>query len=219
MAPPLRAVHNMSMFICASCGTQYADSPVPPARCDVCRNETSLESSGRAPWTTLEQIRVQHTNVVQRLEPDLFSVRSIPTFLAGQRALLLRTPHGNILWDCITAIDEGAVRPIRALRGVAAIAMSHPRHFASVIEWSHAFGGVPVYVHATSRRWLMRPDAAVHYWDGAALTLLESAMLIHIGGGVAHRSFCALLASGQAREAATWSAVLSLAIPKYASPS
>jgi hypothetical protein len=29
----------------------------------------------------------------------------------------------------------------------------------------------------------MRPDAAVHYWDGATLTLLESAMLIHIGGG------------------------------------
>jgi hypothetical protein len=173
----------MSMFICVACGTQYADSPVPPARCDVCRNETSLESSGGQPWTTLEQIRVRHTNVVQRLERDLFSVRSIPTFLAGQRALLLRTGRGNILWDCITPIDEATVRTIRVLGGVTAVAMSHPRLFASVVEWSHAFGGVPVYLHATSRRWLMRPDPVVQYWDGAALTLLESATLVHLSAG------------------------------------
>lgn len=30
-------------------------------------------------------------------------------FAIGQRAILLLTPHGNVLWDCITYLDQETV--------------------------------------------------------------------------------------------------------------
>jgi hypothetical protein len=175
----------MSMFICLSCGTQYAESRVPPPRCDLCHAAgfDPLEAPGRPVWTTLDEIRLQHSNLIQRLEPDLFSVRSIPTLPPGQRALLLRTQHGNVLWGAVTVVDDETVRTIQALGGVTVIAVSQPRHLGCVIEWSHSFGGVPVYIHATSRRWLMRPDAVVQFWNGESLRLADDVTLTHIAGG------------------------------------
>ncbi|MGH8639053.1 MAG: hypothetical protein ACREUZ_18115, partial [Burkholderiales bacterium] len=161
----------MSMFICASCGTQHGDSEQPPGSCAICRADGNLEPGERPAWTTLDQLRGGHANLIQRLEPDLFSIRTFPTFPPGQRALLLRTERGNLLWGCVTLIDAATIRTIDLLGGVNAIAVSDPRHFATIVEWSQAFGRVPVYVHGSSRRWLMRPDAVVHHWEGCELRL------------------------------------------------
>jgi hypothetical protein len=174
----------MSMFICRSCGIQYAESSQPPSDCAVCRADACFEPMDPPAWTTLDAIRRTHTNLIQRLEPNLFSVRSIPSVGGGHRALLLRTERGNILWGCVTLVDEATVRAIRALGGVSAIAVSHPRHFATMIEWSHAFGSIPIHVHATGRRWLMRPDHVVRYWGGAEQELFDGATLVHVGTGV-----------------------------------
>ena len=35
-----------------------------------------------------------------------------------------------------------------------------------MIEWSHAFGGVPIHQHTLDRKWVMRPDPVVQFWDG-----------------------------------------------------
>jgi hypothetical protein len=169
------------MFICGSCGTQYAESALPPAHCAICRADARLESTERPTWTTLAEIHGRHTNLIQRVEPHLFSVRPIPALPLGQRALLLGTEHGNILWGCVTVIDDATVRMVRALGGLTAIVVSHPRHFSSVVEWSHAFRGAPIYVHATSRRWLMRPDPVVRYWEGKELSLPGNVTLVHVG--------------------------------------
>jgi len=171
----------MPMFICGSCGTQYGESALPPAHCAICRADARLESNEPPTWTTLAEIQNRHTNLIQRVEPHLFSVRPIPALPLGQRALLLRTEHGNILWGCVSVIDDATVRMVRALGGLAAIAVSHPRHFSSVVEWSHGFGCAPIYVHATSRRWLMRPDPVVRYWEGTELSLPGNVTLVHIG--------------------------------------
>jgi hypothetical protein len=146
-----------------------------------CRADGRLESTERPTWTTLAEIHNRHTNLIQRLEPHLFSVRPIPALPLGQRALLLGTDHGNILWGSVTVVDDATVRMVRALGGLTAIAVSHPRHFSSVVEWSHAFGGTPIYVHATSRRWLMRPDPVVRYWEGTELSLPGNVTLVHVG--------------------------------------
>ena len=90
----------------------------------------------------------------------------MPGFAIGQRALLLRTAAGNILWDCISFIDDATVEIVRSLGGISAIAISHPHFYASMVEWSRAFGDAPVHLHAADRRWVMRADANVTYWDG-----------------------------------------------------
>lgn len=35
--------------------------------------------------------------------------------------------------------------------GLQGIAISHPRYYTTMVEWSHAFGGVPIYLHWAPR--------------------------------------------------------------------
>jgi len=105
-----------------------------------------------------------------------------PQFAIGQRALFLRTSKANILWDCIPLLDEAVVEAIQAMGGISAIAISHPHYYSSMVEWSRAFGGVPIYLHAADRQWVMRPDKAIVFWEGETRTLAEGLTLIRCGG-------------------------------------
>jgi glyoxylase-like metal-dependent hydrolase (beta-lactamase superfamily II) len=105
-----------------------------------------------------------------------------PDFAIGQRALLVQTPGGNVLWDCISLIDPATVDLLNGLGGVAAIAISHPHYYTSMVEWSHAFGRVPIYLHAADRVWVQRPDPVIEFWSGSTQSLGDGLMLIHCGG-------------------------------------
>jgi len=95
---------------------------------------------------------------------------------------MLRTSAGNVLWDCISFLDETTITIIKALGGLAGIACSHPHFLASVVEWSHAFGSVPVYLHAMDRKFVTRLDPVVNFWEGDRLELTEGVTLIRCGG-------------------------------------
>ena len=51
-------------------------------------------------------MRLRFYNAWRELEPNLISITTAPAFGIGQRAQLLRTPNGNILWDCISLVDN-----------------------------------------------------------------------------------------------------------------
>src|SRR5207253_6056469 len=97
-------------------------------------------------------------------------------------ALFLRTPKINLLWDCIPLLDGAVVEAMRALGGISAVAISHPHYYSSMVEWSRAFGGVPIYLHAADRQWVMRPDEAVVFWEGETRALAEGLTLVRCGG-------------------------------------
>ena len=86
---------------------------------------------------------------------------------------MLRSPAGNILWDCISFLDDATITIIKALGGLAGIACSHPHFLASVVDWSHAFDGVPVYLHAMDSNFVTRPDPVLAFWEGDRLELAE----------------------------------------------
>jgi glyoxylase-like metal-dependent hydrolase (beta-lactamase superfamily II) len=174
-----RDQHN---FICATCGTQFPESDSPPESCPICLDERQYLPPGGQRWTNLDQMRLTHRNSFERLEPNLLGVASAPAFAIGQRALLIQTPHGNVLWDCISLIDDATVDLIHGLGGLNAIAVSHPHFYSSVVEWSRAFGDVRVYLHAADREWVMRPDPVIRFWDGKAQKILDGLTLIHCGG-------------------------------------
>jgi glyoxylase-like metal-dependent hydrolase (beta-lactamase superfamily II) len=98
-----------------------------------------------------------------RRDGELIGIGMSPSFGIGQRALLVRTPYGNVLWDCISLIDDAIVDIVNALGGLTAIAISHPHYYTTMVEWSAAFGGIPVYLHAADRRWIMVPRRACNY--------------------------------------------------------
>jgi glyoxylase-like metal-dependent hydrolase (beta-lactamase superfamily II) len=172
----------MPHFICTPCGTQYAESAAPPERCPICDDPRQYVKASGQQWTTLAQLQKTHKNTLRHEEPGLTSLGVEPHFAIGQRAFFLRSPGGNVLWDCLPLIDPALAEALRALGGAGAIAISHPHYYATMVEWSRALGGVPVYLHAADRRWVMRPDDAVVFWEGETEALGDGLTLVHCGG-------------------------------------
>lgn len=172
----------MPNSICVTCGTQFATTDAPPARCPICEDERQYVNWRGQQWTTLDELRTHHHNLLKTEETGLTGIGSEPRFAIGQRALLVQTPQGNLLWDCISLIDDATVAAVQALGGITAIAISHPHYYSSMVEWSHAFGNVPIYLHAADREWVMRPDPAIVFWEGDTHELHPGLTLIRGGG-------------------------------------
>jgi glyoxylase-like metal-dependent hydrolase (beta-lactamase superfamily II) len=172
----------MPNYICVTCGTQFAATDKPPASCPICDDERQYLGWNGQQWTTLEALRHDHHNAVQSEDPQLTSIITEPSFAIGQRALLVQSPSGNVLWDCVSLIDDATLQALQALGGVSAIAISHPHFYSSMVNWSHALGRVPIYVHADDRAFVMRLDPAIVFWDGDAHELSPGLMLVRCGG-------------------------------------
>ena len=171
----------MSNSICPTCGIQYAAGDEPPDTCLICADERQFVDWSGQQWTTLRELQQDYHNVFKTLEPGLTEISTHPQFAIGQRALLLQAPEGNVLWDCITLIDEFTIAAVRALGGISAIAISHPHFYSAMIEWARAFDA-PVYLHQADRSWIARPDPAIKFWEGETKSLAAGLTLIHCGG-------------------------------------
>lgn len=172
----------MPNFICTTCGTQFDDRPQPPPCCTICEDARQYVKKSGQQWTTSDRLRQSNRTSIKFKEPDLIGIGIEPQFAIGQRALFVRTPHGNILWDCIALLDDALVEMIKAMGGIRAIAISHPHYYSNVVEWSRAFDDIPVYLHQDDRQWVMRNDKSIHFWSGETKPLFESMTLIRCGG-------------------------------------
>jgi hypothetical protein len=172
----------MPAFICNTCGTQYAPSDKPPAACPICDDERQYVTPAGQSWTTLDSLARRHMNAWRELEPNLISLTTQPAFGIGQRAQLLRTPQGNILWDCVALVDRATVELINGLGGLTCIAISHPHYYTTMADWSAAFGGIPIHLHAADRKWIMRDDPAIALWKGETKEITSGVTLIRAGG-------------------------------------
>jgi hypothetical protein len=159
----------MQNHICTTCGHQFAESSEPPSRCSICEDERQYVSYLGQGWTTMAELAKGHRNLVKPLETHLTGIATEPKFSIGQRALLVQTPRGNILWDCISLLDAATIEAVKALGGISSLAMSHPHLFGSMIEWSRAFGDAPIYLHADHKPWVQRPDHAIMFWEGETI--------------------------------------------------
>lgn len=174
----------MDAFICTTCGTQYAPADRPPPACRICADSRQYVPAGGQHWTTLAELGHSHQNYYRRLAPGLYAIATQPKAAIGQRALLLRTPAGNVLWDCIALLDDATREIIDAFGGLAAIAISHPHYYTTMVEWARAFD-CPVWLHEDDRAWVMRPDPLLRFWSGDT-TRLEGTpgtpSLVRLGG-------------------------------------
>jgi len=171
----------MACFICETCGTQFAESAAPPPSCPVCEDERQYVGWSGQRWTTHGELARRH---VLRIETDgdLLGIGIAPDFAIPQRALLLPTDAGNLLWECVSLVSDDAIAALRARGGVDAIVISHPHFYASMIEWSEALGDVPIVLHAADRAWVRRPSSRIRFWEGDVLRLSEDVTLLRCGG-------------------------------------
>jgi hypothetical protein len=172
----------MTHFICVTCGTQFAATATEPDGCLICQDERQYVGPDGPTWTTLDAYRNTHKNLLAEEEPGLHSIHPRPKAGIGQRAFLVRTPEGNLLWDCVPPLDHATVAAIRQLGGLAGIAVSHPHYYSTMVDWSIAFGRVPVYLHRLDARWVMRPDDAIEFWEGETKSLFGGLTLVKTGG-------------------------------------
>ena len=133
-------------------------------------------------WTTLAELGAGHKITIKEEDAGLLGVGIQPNFAITQRALLIRTETGNVLWDCVSLVNDDAIQMIQAAGGLSAIAISHPHYYTSMIEWSRAFGGAPIYLHSADRNFVMRPGSEIVFWDGEGKELSAGITLIKCGG-------------------------------------
>lgn len=173
----------MAFFICKTCGVEFAESAAPPDRCPICEDERQFIGWQGQQWTTMDELRTAgYRNEIREEEANLLSISVVPALGIAQRAFLVRTAAGNVLYDCVPYLDDGTVAAIRGMGGISALTFSHPHFYASMATWSQAFDGAPIYIPDADAEWVMRPDSAVRPWDGAPLELVPGVTLIQCGG-------------------------------------
>ena len=171
----------MPNFVCVTCGSQFAETAEPPPRCPVCDDARQYVGWEGQRWTTLAELRREHGAEIREEEAELVGIGCTPSFAIGQRALLVQTPHGNVLWDCVSLLDDEIGAYVESAGGLAAIAISHPHYYSSMVEWAHAFDA-PVVLHGDDREWVMRPDDAIEFWEGQTRELQPGLTLVRCGG-------------------------------------
>ena len=171
----------MENFICVQCGTQFDATAEPPPRCLICEDERQFVHYGGQDWTMLERLATDHHNRLEHEAPQLLGIGTEPEFAIGQRALLLQSPAGNLLWDCISLLDKRTIAELKARGGIRAIAISHPHFYSSMVEWAEHFDA-QIFLHVADREWVMRKSPRIQFWQGTTFPLWDGLMLINCGG-------------------------------------
>ncbi|KAK0630002.1 beta-lactamase-like protein [Bombardia bombarda] len=154
-----------NLLICTACGTQLPTTDrIALATCFICDDPRQYTPPSGQAFTTLAEIRTSHKNEFHPYRPGhqsasddnvMISITTAPKFAIGQRAILIITPKGNVLWDCLTLLDEDTVKEIKELGGLSAIVISHPHYYSTHVEWANAFD-CPVYLAFEDKQWIAR---------------------------------------------------------------
>jgi hypothetical protein len=170
-------------WICVTCGVQYPLSDEPPAECPICEDERQYVGWAGQTWTTMAELAAAgHRNTISAAEPGLLNLGTEPKIAIGQRALVVQTPAGNVMWDCITYVDDDSVAKLREMGGLAAIAISHPHFYSSMTSWSAAFGNCPIYIHASDEEFVQFRGPGLRLWEGDAVEVLPGVTLVNTRG-------------------------------------
>ncbi|GFF47440.1 uncharacterized protein YmaE [Aspergillus udagawae] len=176
----------LDLLVCSTCGVQY-EATSGLESCKICDDPRQYVPPSGQSWTTLRSLQespLKYHNVftTDPENPNLIGIQTAPKFAIGQRAFLCLggSGSGNVLWDCITYLDDETIRHINSLGGIRAIVISHPHYFSTSIQWAEAFN-CDLYISAEDEEWVAnRGDGhRLKLWKGERLSLpspgLESA--------------------------------------------
>lgn len=171
----------MEPYICETCGTQFAPSALPPGQCPICKDERQYVGWQGQRWITPKDLAAQHSLRIG-VDGGLLAIDMNERFAIPQRALLLPTNVGNILWECLSLVTTEAVGRLKERGGVDRIVISHPHFYSSMVDWSEALGGVPISLHADDKAWVQRSSPLIEYWRTDTLSLGDGVTLLRTGG-------------------------------------
>ena len=196
-------------LMCATCATEFAgDEPrdgvaggvgaILPEVCPICNDDRQYIPREGQRWTSFAEVVAGHGVAIRVVSAadltkgaadrrdsvarmELYALQVAPAFAIDQRALLLCTPGGNILWDCIPLIDGPTIEFIRSRGGLKAIAISHPHYYSVMRRWAETFD-CPIYIHELERPWVFNGGGHVEFWQGEGMELFDGIRVVRIGG-------------------------------------
>lgn len=171
----------MTHPICETCGTQYDRNHSSLPRCAICDDERQYVGWSGQRWTNHADLTEHYQQRIEEVH-GLLAIGVAPAFAIDQRAFLLPTDAGNILWECTPVVTPEAIRVIQARGGVERIIISHPHFYSAMAEWSDALGGVPILTHQADSEWVQRRHPAHEHWSGDELRISKQVTLIRCGG-------------------------------------
>lgn len=162
--------------ICHGCGAPGD----PAAPCPICTDARQFVPGGQQRWLTLDELRATHRNRIEPISDELISITTEPKFAIGQRALLLVSEGGNVLFDCVSLINPSSAAYLAALGGVDVIVLSHPHFYATATYWAEIFGA-DLVAHDLDRHW--RPaNGRFRPFPGSRLEVIPGVWAIRLGG-------------------------------------
>lgn len=170
----------MPTTICTTCGTAYP-STATPEQCPTCLEERQYLPPGGQSWTASATLVRTHSVKVHRLHDRLYELEICPTFAIGQRAMLVLSEQGNVLWDCIPLLDEPIIDFIQGKGGLKAIAFSHPHYYSNMNDWAATFN-CPIYIHQNDAEYIQVSGPHISLWQGDKLDLWDGISINLIGG-------------------------------------
>jgi glyoxylase-like metal-dependent hydrolase (beta-lactamase superfamily II) len=168
-------------IICTACGTQYQQTLETKAVCPICLDDRQAVPEKGQSWTNLQELSEGYGVFIKKLHDNLYELKMAPSFAIGQRALLVITPEGNILWDCIALLNEPTIEFIKSKGGLKAITFSHPHYYTTMNEWAEIFN-CPIYIHQKDEQWIFNKGNKVSLWSEVEKELWHGIKLINIGG-------------------------------------
>ncbi|KAK0285781.1 hypothetical protein LTR35_005121 [Friedmanniomyces endolithicus] len=116
-------------------------------------------------------------------DEQMWSIWTEPKFGIGQRCVFIQTDHGNVLWDCITNLDEETAAIIKQEGGLKAIIISHPHYYTTHLEWAQVFD-CPVYLASDDKEWISREDqrGCLRFIEGTSQQIIPGVTAIKVGG-------------------------------------
>lgn len=168
--------------ICVACSSQFPPGTSIPDKCPICSDDRQYIPDGGQQWTTLAREQGRHFNVFEDVEPGVTRITTTPKFGIGQHAWLIESVHGRVLWDLVGYVDETTIAELQRRGGIDAMAISHCHYYSTMVEWSHALGDVPIFIHEADREWVQRSDDRIQFWPGDTRTPFDGVTLIRTGG-------------------------------------
>ncbi|KAL4989888.1 beta-lactamase-like protein [Aspergillus falconensis] len=176
---------TLDLLICSTCGTQFPTPSTLPS-CKICDDPRQYVPPTGQAWTTLRTLQTSQDPRYRNIfTPDpihgesLISIHTEPKQAIGQRAYLCRTcPPGetrpfNVLWDCITYIDDNTITHINELGGINVIVISHPHYYTTHLVWAEIFD-CPVYLSSEDEEWVVMKGRKQMFFSEGLLSFAPS---------------------------------------------
>jgi len=116
----MASTSTLDLLICTACGTQFSETRESGKKaCRICDDPRQFVPPTGQSFTTLREMREgNYENKWKQDEVDkrVSSVWTEPKFGIGERAILLQTEGGNVLWDLITYLDEATIEKVWPFR-------------------------------------------------------------------------------------------------------